>query len=851
MKLKVMVVLLLAAGCACAAGFVDLHNPSAIEVDGRPAKPGVVTLSADGTIRIASAEPISKVTLEWKADYDGDMKLYGDVWERTYGASGWHRLDGKFRKRPLDGWAPWYFLISDGKRTDGYGVAVQPGAFASWLVTTNRILLALDVRSGSHPVRLGSRTLEACRLVSRRGADGEREFLAAREFAKLMCPEPRLPKGVVYGYNDWYCAYGHNSATNFLADFEFVASLVKGEKNRPYAVADDGWQALRTAEKGENAKRWTSVNAEWGMPMDEFARRVKALNAHPGLWYRPFVPDEGASLKGGGLPIDPTDPKWERQMRRELGLFCDWGMEIIKIDFITFDWGFSWGYNLGESPVRVSLPKWADDTRTTAEVIRGHYRVMREAVGDRAMIIGCNAIDHFAAGLFEVQRTGDDTSGREWERTRKMGPNTLGMRAHHNGVFYLNDGDCVGMVARDSMPWELNRRWLDLAARSGTALFLSWRRGVTTPEMKKDLEKALRTAAKGPRTGEPLDWTEVRLPTRWDFADGKARYAWNPDFAAIKTPAWAEKRIAAAQEELKSWKGKDDVVAIATVADIHSWTGEFDSPLDWKDHKLHVILAQRAAKALGCRLFVDLGDIGLDCFKSYLEPADRDWAESRLRAHDELYRDFDLPFIQVTGNHDRGREKTCPLTNAEFGNRFNRRRKNPAFALSKCGTWGYYDIPGKMTRVVFLNTSEQGGGIGGGQIEFLKEALATAGGRRVIVMSHVCLHLEAGKWMRYGGGKCKERKGFAEARAVLERYAADKPGRLVCVFAGDSHYNQDATLNGVRYLITQSYGWCGDSDCSPGGYRVNFDRTKDMFVDVLCLKPVSGEFKVLRVGARR
>ncbi len=323
-----------------------------------------------------------------------------------------------------------------------------------------------------------------------------------------------------------------------------------------------------------------------------------------------------------------------------------------------------------------------------------------------------------------------------------------------------------------------------------------------------------------------------------------------PDLAKIPTPDWAAKRIAAAQADFQSWKGKDEVVAIATVSDIHSWDGRFEKPLNWKDHKLHVLLAQRAAKALGCNLFADLGDTGFDCRGTWKIPSDKAWAETRLKAQDALYRDLEIPFMQITGNHDRGNVSNR-VANAEFGNRFNRRRQNSSFILSKCGTWGYYDLPGKMTRVIFLNTSAERDGIGADQIAFLKEALSTSGGRRVIVLTHVCLHLQAGRWMRYGKGPAKERYGFPETRKVLEDFAAAKPGQLVCVFAGDSHYNQDATLNGVRYLITQSYGWCGDDDCSPGGYRVNFDRTKDMFVDVICLKPVTGELKILRVGAKR
>ena len=51
------------------------------------------------------------------------------------------------------------------------------------------------------------------------------------------------------------------------------------------------------------------------------------------------------------------------------------------------------------------------------------------------------ALSHLAAGLVELQRTGDDTSGRDWARTKKMGVNTLAYRMPQNRAFYIDDPD--------------------------------------------------------------------------------------------------------------------------------------------------------------------------------------------------------------------------------------------------------------------------------------------------------------------------------------------------------------------------------------------------------------------------
>ena len=397
---------------------------------------------------------------------------------------------------------------------------VQPNAFGSWKVSPERILLSLDVRAGSRPVELKGRTLNVCTLVSRRGSENETPFKAGQEFCRKMCPTPRLTKEPVYGYNDWYCAYGQNTAANFLADAEFIVSLVKGEKVRPYIVVDDGWQRGKQGSAKTTAdKRWAGVNKKWGMEMDEFARRVKAMDAKPGLWYRPFLPDDGTRL-----PMDPTDPALEKRIRADIARFVAWGFELIKTDFITYDWCTAWGGGL--SPILHDLPEWRDRSRTTAEVVKGLYTTLREAAGDKMVIIGCNALDHFAAGLFEIQRTGDDTSGNDWGRTRLMGPNTVGMRAMHHGIFYVADGDCFGLTHTDAVPWRLNSQWLDLVARSGTALFVSWKRELTTPEIRKALEEALRRAAKVQPVGEPLDWIENIRPVRWRFGDEIRTYDW-------------------------------------------------------------------------------------------------------------------------------------------------------------------------------------------------------------------------------------------------------------------------------------------------------------------------------------
>jgi len=507
---------------APAFDFCGDRGPDAVTLDGKPAG-AAVSIDAEGRVFLQTSSPASKVELLWNVDLSDVRKIYGGDWERTYGSSGWHNPSVR---RPL----PWYCLVNGADRTDGYGVEVQPAAFAAWYAGTDSLRLVLDVRAGRRPVRLGGRKLEVCRIVARKGRAGESAFEAGRAFCRTMCPNPRLPREPVYGYNDWYCAYGRNSADGFLADFAEIVKLCDGLENRPFAVVDDGWQlsAERCGDVGgvKNEDQWGGVNAAWKMPMDEFCRRIKEMGARPGLWYRPFYDCESAVNRKNGM--DPTSPRVEKQIRGDMARFKKWGMELVKIDFITHDWSKRWnfGSQAYPSPLDVVSIDWQDDSRTAAETVRGLYRTMREAAGDDMYIIGCNAIDHFAAGLFELQRVGDDTSGREWGRTRKMGPNALAARSIHNNIFYFNDGDCVGLTRKGAIPWRRNAQWLDLVARSGTSLFVSWKRELLDDTVRDAMREAFRLASRPQKTGEPLDWMQTKRSARWRFETGEKRYDW-------------------------------------------------------------------------------------------------------------------------------------------------------------------------------------------------------------------------------------------------------------------------------------------------------------------------------------
>ena len=144
-------------------------------------------------------------------------------------------------------------------------------------------------------------------------------------------------------------------------------------------------------------------------------------------------------------------------------------------------------------------------------------------------MLGCNVVGHLAAGLVEAQRTGDDTSGLVWERTRRVGVNTLAFRAAQHGRFFTVDADCV--PSTPGTDWGKNRQFLDLIARSGTALFVSVDPVTRTDAVDADQSAALRLALDGGAPGgvEPLDWLHTSTPSLWRSGSETVRYEWMAD----------------------------------------------------------------------------------------------------------------------------------------------------------------------------------------------------------------------------------------------------------------------------------------------------------------------------------
>lgn len=456
------------------------------------------------------------IELDWCVDNADSENIFvlGDAWERSYGELEFKRLSDNNR------YMPWYFIATDKERCFCFGVKTQPNAFVSFLCTESGIKAVVDCRNGGCGVELGGRKLRLATFVYKE-YDSPDVYACLCDYCKNLCDSPVLPEERIYGGNNWYYAYGKSSYDEIISDTKVQVELAKGISNKPFQVIDDCWQ-IHSCEGP-----WIS-NEKFG-DMKKLADEIKENGARPGIWVRLLhnrdsaITDSMRILRNGERRyLDPTHPDVKAYLKADIERVKEWGYELLKHDFTTVDLFGNWGKDLDATITKIDGWHFYDRTKTNAEIVLDLYRLIKETAGNM-YIIGCNTVSHLCAGLVHINRTGDDTSGREWERTRKMGVNTLAFRLAQNEAFYMCDADCVGILA-DNIPWEKNSQWLHLLSYSNTPLFVSCNSNLTD-EQKADLSEAY-NVFQSRHSIKPLDIFENKTPSVWEIDGETVEYSW-------------------------------------------------------------------------------------------------------------------------------------------------------------------------------------------------------------------------------------------------------------------------------------------------------------------------------------
>lgn len=472
----------------------------------------------------AQTSKVKWIKLRWNnLSWDKNVRFLGDAWERGYGDMEWKGMNP-------NRFMPWYFCAKSEAKSICYGVKVRPSAMCFWQVDSLGMTLFLDVRCGGSGVNLKGRVIKLADVIACEMRDCT-SFEAMQEFCGQMCEDPILPKYPVYGSNNWYYAYGKSSESEILADCDYILNLTKDIENKPYMVIDDCWQEHHRLNE-YNGGPWTKGNEKFP-DMKALADKLVQKGVRPGIWMRLLL-NEDENIKNEwrlshNNCIDPTNPEALNYIKEDIKRICNWGYTLIKHDFSTFDLFGKWGFQM--SPL-VTDDGWHfyDDSLTSAEVVKLLYKAILdasvEASNGETLILGCNTIGHLGAGYMHINRTGDDTSGVIWERTRFMGVNTLAFRLPQHGKFYEIDADCVGIDG--GISWLMNKQWADVLAQSGTPLFISVRPNILDETEKQELHEILKVASKQEYHVIPVDWEETTCPEHWQDKDHDidCKYQW-------------------------------------------------------------------------------------------------------------------------------------------------------------------------------------------------------------------------------------------------------------------------------------------------------------------------------------
>ena len=500
----------------------NIENAKGVSLELKEEKGLKVILKANG-------ESVKYLRLRWNEKIRECVKILGDAWERGYGDLEWR---GIVPERSM----PWYFLVSNGsdlnmdysdRLTEGFGVEVGCNSLAYWQADASGVTLWLDIRNGSKPTiltgELECATIHFCEYRNMSA------FSALKEFCKVMSPNPYLADHVVYGSNNWYYAYVKISHNEIIEDAKIVKQLCKDNENIPYMVIDDGWQP--------NPCDAPWVGNEKFPDMKRLASEMKEIGVKPGIWVRYLIngrddeprkvdtfPEE-YYLERCNKVLDPSHPEVLKYVEKTTKALVDWGYQLIKHDFSTFDIFGRWGFEISDE---MAKGNWGfyDRTKTSAQIIKNFYKVIKDS-SNGAIIIGCNVIGHLCASLHQLNRTGDDTSGFEWARTAKMGVNTLAFRVGQNNIFFGADADCVGITG--AIDWSLNRQWLKALSRSGSSLFVSCKPGVLNEEQLDELREAFKVASVQRDEFIPLDWMETVCPQKYLINGKVEEFNWLPN----------------------------------------------------------------------------------------------------------------------------------------------------------------------------------------------------------------------------------------------------------------------------------------------------------------------------------
>lgn len=274
--------------------------------------------------------------------------------------------------------------------------------------------------------------------------------IKTKESSKLIAGKKVNKKTI--GWTSWYYYYRHIDPKELLLNAEYIQRL---PFRVDYFQIDDGWQ--------KSTGEWEENEAFKGK-LKDIAEKIREKDVCPGIWLAPFVVERKSEIydknrdwlikdrAGNPRPVgfnptwsgyfysmDPTNISVADYLTEKIMLLKKMGFGMFKFDFL---------YSL------MTKTGNAEATMNRMEVFKKGMSLLREAIGDDSILLGCGAPVIPDEWLYDFLRIGPDTKdGWEDSLTRLIGfqgrvsaknslRNTI-TRAFINGAYFVNDPDVV------------------------------------------------------------------------------------------------------------------------------------------------------------------------------------------------------------------------------------------------------------------------------------------------------------------------------------------------------------------------------------------------------------------------
>ena len=326
---------------------------------------------------------------------------------------------------------------------------------------------------------------------------------------------PRVPDKRITGWCSWYNHYAMIDEATIRAE---IASC-RDFRDRHAApldifLIDDGF----TPEMGD----WLDTRPQFPGGMQPLLTEAVAAGFVPGLWIAPFLVGNRSKVfaahpewvvqdvRGGPLAAMKYygEFRWHKRSEEYYVLDVTHPGAAAYIADVFRTWRHEWGARYFKtdfmavgSEVGPDRAVWHERGLSRIAIWRRMAAIIREAIGDDTLWLGCGCPLWASVGYFDAVRIGRDI-GVSWhgEYSAESLLRDLATRNHANGVLWQADPDCL--LLRDRFH-ELTDTQLDsiarFAAASGGVLMTSDTLSELPPERAEMFAQLLLAKASGSR----------------------------------------------------------------------------------------------------------------------------------------------------------------------------------------------------------------------------------------------------------------------------------------------------------------------------------------------------------------